>query len=183
MKTRFTVFFFAAAASWLMMESGQAQAAVLYSENFESYSQSSVGPTAFGGFGQINNVGGSPWQVQGGGGGGGISVTTGIDANGVGDSQSFFANWDHSAASSFTFDQETAYGVIAAPGAGNTLANIQIGLSIFMSGSETSNTPIAVELENNGSAWDFTPTLTKWPIHECAVYRRPSDACRRDESV
>ena len=138
---------------------GLSPAASLYSENFETYANASVGPTSFGGFGQINNVGGSPWQVQGGGGGGGIAATTGIDANGVGGSKSFFANWDHSLASSFTFDQETAYGVIAAPGAGTPLSQIQVSLSLYMSGSESSTTPIGVDVQNNGNDFVFTPTL------------------------
>ncbi len=58
----------------LAIQSGSA--ASLYSENFQSYTPSSTGPVAFGGFGQMNNVGTTPWQIQGGGGGGGINVAT-----------------------------------------------------------------------------------------------------------
>jgi PEP-CTERM motif len=152
-------FLFATTLAGALLLPGLGSAATLYSQDFNAATLVTNGPTSFGGFGQINNVGGSGWQVQGGGGGSGISVTTGIDNTGVGSSQGFFANWDHSAATGFTFNQETVYGAIAAPGAGFGLAQIQISLDIFISGSETSTTPLGVALQNSTNEWNFTPTL------------------------
>ena len=101
-----------------------AVAAIVYQQNFESPVTTTSSSATFGGFGQINNVGGSGWQIQGGGGGTGIAVTTGVDTNGVGGSQALFATWDHSQASGFTFNQFTTYGVSApnrAAGANSSL--------------------------------------------------------------
>jgi PEP-CTERM motif len=135
-------------------------AAVLYSQNFEApvtTASTTVGP---GGFVQLNNLGGSGWQVQGGGGNGGVTLTAGVDINGVGGSQALFANWDQTpAAGSFSFNQYTVYGGVAAPGAGTPLANIQVSMDLFMSGSESSNTPIDILIQNGGDN-KFTPTLT-----------------------
>ncbi|HZZ26549.1 MAG TPA: PEP-CTERM sorting domain-containing protein [Pirellulales bacterium] len=132
---------------------------MLYSENFNSAAIGSQS-ASLGGFGQINNVDGTAYQAQGGGGGGGISVTAGVDANGVGGTNEFFANWDHSAASSFTFDQLTAYGVINAPGAGTLPSQISVDLDLFMNGSESANNPIGIDIMNNTNDFTFTPTLT-----------------------
>jgi len=143
---------------------GAAQAVTVYSQNFEppsvTTSSASAGP---GGFVQAtNNAGGSFWQVQGGGSNAGVSVTAGIDTNGVGGSQALFANWDHTPAAGtgqFTFNQYTVYGRPAI-GAGTTANQVQISLDLFMSGSETSNTPLQVIYQQNGTLdMAFTPTL------------------------
>jgi hypothetical protein len=135
-------------------------AAILYSQNFEApvtTASTTAGPNSFV---QVNNVGGSQWQAQGGTDSSGtVTETAGVDNNGVGGSQALFANWDHTAAKIYTFNQYTAYGVVNAPGAGTPLANIQVSLDLFMSGSETSNTPINVVIQNGGDNV-FTPTLT-----------------------
>ena len=137
-----------------------ATAAIVYQQNFEPPVTTVSSSANFGGFGQLNNVGGSGWQVQGGGGGNGISVTTGIDTNGVGGGQALFANWDHSQASSFTFNQFTTYG-IGAPGV--PLAQIQVSMDLFISGSESANNPLAISLQQGSNATfgerKFTPTL------------------------
>ncbi len=139
----------------------QARAAIVYQQDFEPPVPTSSASSNFGGFGQINNISNTGWQVQGGGGGNGISVTTGVDTNGMGGSQALFANWDHSAAISFTFNQYTVYG-LAAPNV--PLSQIQVALDIFMSGSEAANNPLAVSLQQGGGATfgerKFTPTLT-----------------------
>ena len=138
---------------------------VQYAENFEApdaISSQTAGP---GGFVQFNNVNQNPggWQIQGGGGASGVVLTAGVDNNGVGGSQSLFANWDHSPAngSFFTFNQYTLYGI---PGfsAGTPESGVTISLDLFISGSESSNTPIQVVFQGNGGAVDrsFTPTLT-----------------------
>ncbi len=49
--------------------------------------------------------------------------------------------------------------MIAAPGAGTSLSQIQISLDVYMSGSESSTSPLTIAFQNNGSEWDFTPTL------------------------
>jgi hypothetical protein len=61
----------------------------------------------------------------------------------------------------FTFNQYTLYG-IPGPGAGTTLADIKISMDLFVSGSETSTTPVTIVfMGNNGAAdWNFTPTTT-----------------------
>src|SRR3954463_1854807 len=91
---------------------GAAQAVTVYSQNFEppsvTTSSASAGPGGF--IDATDNAGGSFWQVQGGGSNGGVSVTAGIDTNGVGGSQALFANWDHTlaaGANQFTFNQYT----------------------------------------------------------------------------
>ncbi len=135
-------------------------AQVLYQQDYNSLATSSTTVAAIAGYGAANDVGGSGWQIQGGCGGGTITLTTGINGNGVGGSQALFATWDNSAGSSYTWNQYTFYGIGAA-GAGATLANISISLDIFMSGSD-STTPITVSaLQNSGnSALDYVPTLT-----------------------
>jgi hypothetical protein len=137
------------------------QGAIVYQQNFDAPVPTSSTSANFGGFGQINNISNTGWQVQGGGGGNGISVTAGVDTNGVGGTQSLFANWDHSAASSFTFNQITNYG-LSAPNV--PLSQIQVALDIFMSGSEGANNPITVSLQQGSGATfgerKVTPTLT-----------------------
>jgi hypothetical protein len=135
-------------------------AQTLYQQNFDSLSSSSTTTAGIGGYGAADNVGGSGWQIQGGCGGGTITLTSGINGNGVGGSQALFGTWDNSAASSYTWNQYTYYGVGAA-GAGATLANILISLDIFTGGSDSA-TPITVSaLQNSGnSSLDFIPTLT-----------------------
>jgi PEP-CTERM motif len=141
-----------------------AQAATLYSQNFESpvtTSANTVGPGAFVQSHLAGNADGSGWEVQGGGGGTGITQTGGVDTNGVGGSQALFALEDQSTASGFTFNQYTHYG-ITGPGAGTTLSQIQISMDIFMSGSTTTN-PIGISYTMNASptatTWTFIPTL------------------------
>ena len=75
-----------------------AQAAVVYSQDFESpVSLVTNSPGAIGGFAVVaDDAGGSGWQIQGGGGGPGPVAVGGIDNNGVGGSQGLFANWDNS---------------------------------------------------------------------------------------
>src|SRR5262245_50747542 len=99
-----------AAALGVVLLPAAARAAVSYSQNFEAPVTTSSSTQGPGGFVQVNNAGGSQWQVQGGGGGGGVTLTAGVDTNGVGGSQGLFANWDHSAATDFTFNQYTVYG-------------------------------------------------------------------------
>jgi hypothetical protein len=111
---------------------------------------SSVGP---GGFVQLNDVGTSGWQVQGGGGAAGVSLTAGVDTNGVGGSQALFANWDHTPAAPgfFTFNQYTVYGAVAA--AGVPASAVRVEMDLFMSGSETANDPIKVVIQNSEMTW------------------------------
>lgn len=132
---------------------------ILYQQNFDSYALSST-PTAPGTYVAVNDIG-EPggWQVQGGCGGGTITLTAGINNLGMGGSQALFGTWDFSAASSYTWNQYTYYGVPGA-GAGVTLADIMISLDLFMDGS-SSTTPIVVSaLQGSGSnTRDYTPTL------------------------
>jgi hypothetical protein len=138
-----------------------AVAAIVYQQNFESPVTTTSSSANFGGFGQINNIGGSGWQVQGGGGGTGISVTTGVDTSGVGGSQALFATWDHSQATGFTFNQFTTYGV-GAPLV--PLAQIQVSMDLFINGSESANNPLTISLQQGSDPTfgerKFTPTLT-----------------------
>jgi hypothetical protein len=144
-----------------------ASAQILYSQNFEAPVAPSSTAQSFGGFGQINDISGTGWQVQGGGGGGGISVVAGVDANGVGGSQALFANFDHSAATDYTFNQYTLYGGVGAPGAGVTPSMIRIEADLYISGSSTNN-PVSIVLQNGSNPGDggnpyslsFTPTLS-----------------------
>lgn len=137
---------------------------IQYFEDFESPDATSSQTTGPGGFVQVNNVNQNPggWQVQGGGGAGGVTLTTGVDNNGVGGSQALFANWDHTLAAAgwFTFNQYTVYGV---PGFGPGVqeSEITVSLDVFMSGSESSNTPIEVIFQGNGGGVDriYVPTL------------------------
>lgn len=135
-----------------------AAAQTLYQQNFDALASASTTTTP-GTYVAVDDVGGSGWQIQGGTGGGGITLTAGIDGNGVGGSQALFGTWDTSGGSSYTWNQYTYYGVGGA-GAGATLANIDVSLDIFMSGSDSS-TPIMVSaLQSSGSiSLDFTPTL------------------------
>jgi hypothetical protein len=156
MKTRCTVLFAAALAIAAIRQS-QAYASILYSENWDSRSLSSqtAGP---GNYVVVNNIG-TYFQVQGGCGGGNVALTAGIDSNGVGGSNALFANWDQSAANTYTYSQYTAYGAVGAPGAGTSASQISVDLDLFMSGSETSNSPIDILLQNNGTDISYTPTL------------------------
>ena len=135
-------------------------AQVLYQQDFNALASSSSTVANFGGYGAIDNAGGSGWQIQGGNGSGTISLTAGVNANGVGGSQALFGTWDTTTGLDYTWNQYTYYGVGGA-GAGGTLANINISLSLYMSGS-SSSTPITIQaLQNDGnSARDFVPTLT-----------------------
>ncbi len=143
----------------LVLTAYPAAAQILYSQNFDSTVLSST-TVSGGGYIAVNDISSTGWQIQGGAGAGTIGLTAGVNANGVGGSQALFGTWDSSAASSYTWNQYSYYGVPGA-GAGGTLANIQIALDIFMSGSESSTTPITVSvLQNSGSdALNFTPTL------------------------
>ena len=136
-----------------------AAAQILYQQNFDAagLSSSSVAP---GGYVAVNDISSTGWQVQGGAGGGTSALTAGVNANGVAGSQALFATWDYSAGTGYTWSQMTYYGV-GNPGAGATLSSIQISLDIFMSGSESSTTPISVgAVQGSGSSeLDFTPTL------------------------
>ncbi len=160
MTSRFSWGVLFAASLAVFVSALSVNAAILYQQNFDPLVPTSSASANFGGFGQINNIGGTGWQVQGGGGGNGISVTAGIDTSGVAGSQSLFATWDHSAASSFTFNQYTVYGL---PALNLPLSQIQVSLDLFMSGSETANDPIAISLQQGGGATfgerKFTPTL------------------------
>lgn len=134
-------------------------AQVLYQQDFNALASSSANVPGIGGYGAAENVGGSGWQIQGGNGAGTISLTAGINANGVGGSQALFGTWDTSTGMDYTWNQYTYYGVGAA-GAGGTLANINISLDLYMSGSSIS-TPIMIHALQNGgdTSRDFTPTL------------------------
>lgn len=142
------------AIGWAAMP---ANGATLFSQNFESPVTTSTNTANFGGFGNFNVGGG--FQIQGGGGGSGPTVTAGVDTNGVGGSQALFVNSDNSAATSFTYGQYTTYGSVGAPGLGTLPTQVAVDLDIFMSGSETSNTPLAVLLQNGANDISFTPTL------------------------
>jgi hypothetical protein len=138
---------------------GSASSQVIYSQNFESPVTAGSGSTGPGGYVVLNDLGGSGWQVQGGGGGGGAALTAGVDANGVGGSQALFANWDHSAATDYTYNQYTVYGAVNPAGAGVTPSQVQVDLDLFMSGSESANNPIEVIIQNGGPDISFTPVL------------------------
>ncbi len=133
--------------------------AQMYQQSFDALANGSTTVANFGGYGAIENAGGSGWQIQGGNGSGTISLTAGVNANGVGGSQALFATWDTATGLDYTWNQYTYYGVGGA-GGGGTLANINISLDLYMSGS-SSATPITIQaLQNNGnSSRDFTPTL------------------------
>ncbi|HEX5221643.1 MAG TPA: PEP-CTERM sorting domain-containing protein [Verrucomicrobiae bacterium] len=135
-------------------------AQVLYQQNFDALASGSTTVANFGGYGAVDNIGGSGWQVQGGNGSGTISLMAGINANGVGGSQALFGTWDTSAGLDYTWNQYSYYGVGGA-GAGGTLANINISLSLYMSGS-SSSTPITIQALQDGgnTAMSYTPTLT-----------------------
>jgi hypothetical protein len=135
-------------------------AQVLYEQNFNALASSSTVVPGIGGYGAAENVGGSGWQIQGGNGAGTISLTAGINANGVGGSQALFGTWDTATGLDYTWNQYTYYGVGGA-GVGGTLANINVSLDLYMSGS-SSATPITLHaLQNNGSTeLNFVPTLT-----------------------
>jgi hypothetical protein len=138
-------------------------AQVLYDQNFNSLSSSSTSVPGIGGYGVVDNIGGAGWQIQGGtdaGAGGVISLTAGINANGVGGSQALFGTWDTTTGANWMWNQYSYYGVPGA-GVGGTLANISISLDLYMSGS-SSATPITVHaLQNNGATeLNFVPTLT-----------------------
>lgn len=133
--------------------------AQLYSQNFEPPVATSSSSSVFGGYGAINNISGTSWQVQGGGGGAGVgTVSAGVDTNGVGGSQALFAIWDHSTATDYTYNQYTIYG-IPGPGAGTPASLFKVSMDLFMDGSESSNTPIGVLIQNNGTDMSYTPTL------------------------
>jgi hypothetical protein len=114
---------------------------------------------------QIDDIDQSPggWQVLGGTSGvGTVTLTAGIDNGGVAGSQALFANWNQTgaAASNFVFNQ---YNVVGLPGfpAGIAEADVTISLDIFMSGSETSNSPITVVFAGNNGTINrpFFPVL------------------------
>jgi hypothetical protein len=135
-------------------------AAVLYSQNFEppgtSTSSASEGPGGYVDLYPATSTGN--WQIQGGsdgGAGGVVTLTSGVDANGVGGSQALFANWDQSAAVNYTYNQYNNYGVVAAAGAAPA-SQVQVTLDLYMDGSETSNTPIEVLVFGTS----YFPTLT-----------------------
>ena len=131
-----------------------ANAGVLYSENFDAATLGTV--TASGSYyspGTFANL-----QAQGGG-DTSVTGTAGIDANGVAGSQAYVFSTDNTGNTSYTYGQITGYSVINAPGAGTTLAQVQVGLSIFISGSETSNTPLAVNIQQGTNTFSYTPTL------------------------
>lgn len=114
---------------------------------------------------QIDHIEKNPggWQVLGGTSGGGtVTLSAGIDNQGVGGSQSLFANWNHTgaAASNFAFNQYTLAGLSGFP-VGIGEADVTIAMDIFMSGSESSNSPITVVFAGNNGAINrpFFPVL------------------------
>ena len=138
---------------------------VRYAEDFES--PVTIGSTVDGPAltVQIDDIDQSPggWQVLGGTSGvGTVTLTAGIDNGGVAGSQALFANWNHTgaAASNFVFNQ---YNVTGLPGfpAGIAEADVTISLDIFVSGSETSNSPITVVFAGNNGTINrpFFPVL------------------------
>ena len=144
----------------LTLSASSVTAQVLYQQNFNGLATGSTTVAGFGGYGAVNDAGGSGWQVQGGNGAGTISLTAGVNANGVSGSQALFGTWDTSTGLDYTWNQYSYYGV-GAPGAGATLGSIKITLDLFMSGS-SSTTPITVQaLQNGGSTeLNLVPTLT-----------------------
>ena len=155
MKTKTQLLIAALAGAALLPAQSQAQ--VIFSQDFEAATPGNftAGP---GNFVQVNTAGGG-FQVQGGCGGGTVSLLTGVDNSGVGFSQGLYAIWDASAASSYTYMQETTYGSVSAPGAGFGLANIKVELDIYMSGSPSVSDPIGVDFQNNGNDYTLHPTL------------------------
>jgi hypothetical protein len=157
--SRHGVFVGAILAGVLILALKKANGAVVYQQNFEA-PVTTVSGSAGPGFVQLNNVGNSGWQVQGGGGGNGVSLVGGVDTNGVGGSQALFGTWDQSNASGFTFNQYTVYG-LGAPGV--PLNQIQVAMDLFIAGAE-GTTNIAVSLQQGSDATfgerKFTPTLT-----------------------
>jgi len=82
----------------LIAFSASASAQSLYQQNFNSLSSSSSAVPA-GGYVATDNVGGSGWQIQGGTADPGtVTLTAGINANGVGGSQALFGTWNTSVA-------------------------------------------------------------------------------------
>lgn len=144
----------------LALSVGSVTAQVLYQQNFEGLASSSTTVSGIAGYGVVDNIGGVGWQIQGGNGAGTISLTAGINANGVGGSQGLFGTWDTSAGMDYTWNQYSYYGVGAA-GPGKTLADITISLDLYMSGS-SSTTPITIQALQDGgnTAMSYTPTLT-----------------------
>lgn len=136
----------------------QASATVVYSENFDSRTvgSASYGP---GGFEQATHVGGSDFQVQGGG-SANISLTAGIDNNGVGGSQALTGTFDGTAsAGGYIYWQIQNYSFPTGSPAGPA-ANVQVSFDMSTTGAIT-NTPWTIELDqSNGSKSDYTPTLT-----------------------
>jgi hypothetical protein len=134
-----------------------ASAAVLYSQDFEppgtTTSSASNGPGGYVAVYPATSTG--AWQVQGGSGGGTVTLTAGVDTNGVGGSQGLFASWDQSAATGYTYNQYSNYGAVGAAGAAPA-SQVKVTLDLYMEGSETSNTPIEVLVFGTS----YSPTLT-----------------------
>jgi hypothetical protein len=138
---------------------------VRYEEDFESpvvLNSQIDGPALFV---QIDNIEKNPggWQVQGGTAGNGtVTLSAGVDNQGVGGSQALFANWDHTGAagSNFAFNQYAVSGLLGFPG-GIAESDVRIELDIFISGSETSNSPITVAFAGNNGTINrpFFPVL------------------------
>jgi hypothetical protein len=130
-------------AAWLV---SWADAAILLDQNFNDPLPGSTvsGPATYV---AVNDP--SPgWQVQGGS-ATDITLTAGVDDQGVGGSQALFAIWDMSTGTMYSYNQTTIYGI---PGPTETLSpsNVRVSLDVFVSGYENDSEPIDFVFQTNG---------------------------------
>lgn len=124
-----------------------ADAAILLEQNFNDPLPGSTmnGPATYV---SVNDP--SPgWQVQGGS-ATDITLTAGIDDQGVGGSQALFATWDMSTGTVYSYNQTTIYGI---PGPMETVTPnaVQVSLDIFVSGHEDDTQPLDFVFQTNGT--------------------------------
>ena len=93
------------------------------------------------------------WQIQGGtDGAGSVTLTAGVDGNGVGGSQALFGSWDTTSAAIYTYNQYTIYGV---PGPGTVvglpvpLNEVEVSMDIYVEGYE-SEAEMQIAYQSNG---------------------------------
>jgi hypothetical protein len=159
-----------AIAAWAVIFAGRAMAVptTVYSEDFEAPlpGSASNGPATY----VVVNNPAPGWQVQGGS-ATNVTLTAGVDLNGVGGSQALFANWDQSGGTVYAFNQYTVYGpggpaAVNPLGAGIAvpLSQVQVSCDIFVSGYTNPANQIQIDYQSNKASGTtdsvFRSTLT-----------------------
>jgi len=146
---------FAAILCVVAVAATPAWAVVLLQQNFEDPlpGSASNGPGSY----VVVNDPSPGWQIQGGtDGAGSVTLTAGVDANGVSGSQALFGNWDTTLGAVYTWNQYSIYGV---PGSASAvpLNRVEVSLDLFVSGFENAAAMVGIRYQAGGEVAFTTP--------------------------